>query len=303
MLMAKVVSDNFDEPGRSQHPDMVQESIIKWFSNWRYEQKPWGIIWRHSSNCCNTWRNMNMNVTPRVTGSSAEHVKMFFSATKLGNFGLFVSLCSMAMQFLLRKTKTGCCKCELTVFFDGGFTGARQVSKLNILKVFSCLSLCSWTKWIQYLNLFIYDQYLDELTSLSNDGAWDQESHLGLCNKEHSKPVDCWSSVSRVIQEPLSELNIIHNPWMWLKRECSEVLVLLVYVILPCFSENVVRLHSWVCHGKTKMQIIGPAHGPCYQQAHYVLYMPSLWCFAIAVIPWLKVHLKLKVFNTHVRVY
>jgi hypothetical protein len=44
MLMAKVVSDNFDEPGRSQHPDMVQESIIKWFSNWRYEQKPWGII-------------------------------------------------------------------------------------------------------------------------------------------------------------------------------------------------------------------------------------------------------------------
>jgi len=60
-----------------------------------------------------------------------------------------------------------------------------------------------------------------------------------------------------------------------------------------------VWMHSWVCHGK----IIGPAHGTCYQQAHYVLYISCLWCFAFAVIPWLKVHLKLKVFNTHVRVY
>jgi len=60
-----------------------------------------------------------------------------------------------------------------------------------------------------------------------------------------------------------------------------------------------VWMHSWVCHGK----IIGPAHGTCYQQAHYVLYISCLWCFALAVIPWLKVHLKLKGFNTHVRVY
>ena len=65
------------------------------------------------------------------------------------------------------------------------------------------------------------------------------------------------------------------------------------------FQKMWVWMHSWVCHGK----IIGPAHGTCYQQAHYVLYISCLWCFAFAVIPWLKVHLKLKVFNTHVRVY
>jgi len=65
------------------------------------------------------------------------------------------------------------------------------------------------------------------------------------------------------------------------------------------FQKMWVWMHSWVCHGK----IIGPAHGTCYQQAHYVLYISCLWCFALAVIPWLKVHLKLKGFNTHVRVY
>jgi len=65
------------------------------------------------------------------------------------------------------------------------------------------------------------------------------------------------------------------------------------------FQKMWVWMHSWVCHGK----IIGPAHGTCYQQAHYVLYISCLWCFAFAVIPSLKVHLELKVFNTHVRVY
>lgn len=43
----------------------------------------------------------------------------------------------------------------------------------------------------QYLNLVIYNQYPDELTRLSNNEAWDQGSHLGLCKKEYSKPVGC----------------------------------------------------------------------------------------------------------------
>jgi len=60
------------------------------------------------------------------------------------------------------------------------------------------------------------------------------------------------------------------------------------------------RTHG--CHGKTKMQIIGPAHTTWYQQAYNVLNISCLWCFAFAMIPSLKVHLELKVFNTHVRV-
>lgn len=41
----------------------------------------------------------NMNVTPWVTGSSAEHVKLFFSALEIGN--LFGSLCPMSYRDLV----------------------------------------------------------------------------------------------------------------------------------------------------------------------------------------------------------
>jgi len=58
----------------------------------------------------------NMNVTPWVTGSSAEHVKKKFSASKLGNFGLFGSLCSMSLRFPRREMKAGCCKGESLQF-------------------------------------------------------------------------------------------------------------------------------------------------------------------------------------------
>ena len=99
-----------------------------------------------------------------------------------------------------------------------------------------------------------------------------------------------------MIQQPSNELKI-HvietRMWSWGADPVG---------VWHAFEKMWVWLHSWVCHGKTKMQIIGPAHGTWYQQAHYVN-ISCLWCFAFAVIPSLKVHLELKVFNTHVRVY
>ena len=128
----------------------VQESIIKWFGDWRYEQKPWGIIWRHGSNCCNTRRNMN--VTPWVTGSSAEHVNFFFQCMKAWKLWFaWKSLLHVIAISSKRDESRLLQRWELTVLFVGGFTCVWQVSKLNILSVFSCPSLCSWTKWISIL--------------------------------------------------------------------------------------------------------------------------------------------------------
>jgi hypothetical protein len=210
---------------------------------------------------------------------------------------LFGSLCSMSLWFPWERWKQAAAKVRASVLFVGGFTCARQVSKLNILRVFNCLSLCSWTKWIQYLNLVIYDKYLDEPTSLSNNGAWESIEPSGLVEHGIQQTRRLIFSCS-VIQEPSSELNRV-NPWMWLNPECGPgVLILLVYVILPCFSEDV---------GMTALMGVSwqdkdADHRTCPRNmlpARYIMFMVlCFYCDSLTE----EVHQKLKAFNTPVHV-
>ena len=128
----------------------VQESIIKWFGDWRYEQKPWGIIWRHGSNCCN--HSTEHECDTMGDWFIIRACDFFFQCIRAWKLWfVWKSLLHVIAISSKRDESRLLQRWELTVLFVGGFTCVRQVSKLNILSVFSCPSLCSWTKWISIL--------------------------------------------------------------------------------------------------------------------------------------------------------
>jgi len=150
MLMAKVISDSFHEPGRSRCPDMstgINNQMV-----WRLEiwtkalgnhMKARQQLLQHSTEHeCDTMGDWFISRACEKKIQCIKAWKLWFVWKSLLHV---IAISSKRDESRLLQ------RWELTVLFVGGFTCVRQVSKLNILSVFSCPSLCSWTKWISIL--------------------------------------------------------------------------------------------------------------------------------------------------------
>lgn len=151
MLMVKVISDNFHEPGRSRRPDMctgINNQMV-----WRLE------IW---TKALGNHMKARQQLLQPLDGTWMWHHGwlvhqqsmwiFFFQCIKAWKLWfVWKSLLHVIAISSKRDESRLLQRWELTVLFVGGFTCVRQVSKLNILSVFSCPSLCSWTKWISIL--------------------------------------------------------------------------------------------------------------------------------------------------------